>query len=155
MLWQPDAWPVPKNEAEWLALLSGMGFALTNVITRRSTHLSLRVKSMAIWLGVIVVAALVVPFQSMPFPTPGFFTATHWLVMSLIALLLIAATWLVQYGITQIPVTRASVIFLFELVVAAVASYYWANEAMSLREWLGGGLIIAAALVAASWQDQQ
>jgi drug/metabolite transporter (DMT)-like permease len=95
-----------------------------------------------------------IPFQDTPFPSPAVFTATNWLIMSLIALLLIAATWLVQYGITQIPVTRASVIFLFELVVAAIASYYLANEAMSMREWLGGSLIIVAALVAANLEEK-
>jgi drug/metabolite transporter (DMT)-like permease len=154
MLWQPNSWPVPRNHAEWLALASGMGFALSNVITRRSTHLSLRVKSMAVWLGVITVAMVMIPFQDTPFPTPGFFTGTNWLIMIMIALLLIAATLLVQYGITQIPVTRASVIFLFELVVAAIASYYWANEAMSLREWLGGSLIIVAAIIAARLEER-
>ena len=51
-----------------------------------------------------------------------------------------------QYGNTHIPATRASVLFLFELVVAAIASYYLANEVMELHEWIGGSLIIAAAL---------
>jgi drug/metabolite transporter (DMT)-like permease len=154
MLWQPNSWPVPKNDAEWLALGSGLGFALTNVITRHSTHLSLRMKSVAVWLGVIFVACLMIPFQDAPFPSPAVFTTSNWMIMGMIALLLISATWLVQYGITQIPVTRASVIFLFELVVAAIASYYWANEAMSLREWLGGSLIIAAAVVAANLEEK-
>jgi drug/metabolite transporter (DMT)-like permease len=153
MLWQPDSWPFPKNDAEWLALGSGMGFALSNAITRRSTHLSLRVKSMAVWLGVITMAVLIIPFQGTPFPTPDSIALSNWLIMAMIALLLISATLLVQYGITQIPVTRASVIFLFELVVAAIASYYWANEAMSLREWLGGSLIIVAAIVAARLEE--
>lgn len=149
MLWQPDSWPLPENTAEWLALSSGMGFALANVITRRSTSLSLRAKAMAVWLGVVVVAGVMIPFQSLPFPGPTAFTLTNWLIMGLIAMLLIAATLFVQYGITQIPVTRAAVIFLFELVVAAVASYYWADESLSLMEWLGGSLIIVAALVSA------
>jgi drug/metabolite transporter (DMT)-like permease len=155
MLWQPDGLPAPRNQAEWLALSSGIGFALTNVITRRSTHLSLRTKSMAVWFGVIAVAAVTVPLTAAPFPTPDVFTLSNWLIMSLIALLLMAATFLVQYGITQIPVTRASVIFLFELVVAAVASWYWANEAMSMREWLGGSLIVIAAIYAARVEDIQ
>ena len=59
------------------------------------------------------------------------------------------ATVMVQYGITHMPVTRASVIFLFEVVVAAVASYYLADEAMTMREWIGGSLIVAAAILAA------
>lgn len=149
MLWQPHALPLPKNHAEWLALSSGIGFALTNVITRKSVDLSLRTKSMAVWLGVIGMAIFLLPFQTLPFPNPNLFSMTNWLVMGLIAMLLMAATLLVQYGITQIPVTRASVIFLFELVVAAIASYYLANEAMALHEWVGGGLIIFAAIFAA------
>lgn len=151
MLWEPgNSLPIPSNESEWLALSAGIGFALTNVITRRSTHLSLRVKSMAVWLGVIGMSLLLMPLFDEAFPGPGFFTLTNWLVMGLIALLLMAATLLVQYGITQIQASRAAVIFLFELVVAAIASYCLANEVMELREWIGGVLIIAAALYAAA-----
>ena len=151
MLWQPgNNLPIPHNQAEWLALSAGMGFALTNVITRRSSHLSLRVKSMAVWLGVIGMAAIMMPFVDEAFPSPTFFTVTHWLVMGLIALLLMAATFLVQYGITQIQASRAAVIFLFELVVAAIASYCLADEVMTLHEWIGGTLIVGAATYAAS-----
>jgi len=39
---------------------------------------------------------------------------------------------------------------LFELVVAAIAAYYLANETMSINEWIGGMLIVAAAIFAAS-----
>jgi drug/metabolite transporter (DMT)-like permease len=70
--------------------------------------------------------------------------------MFLIALLLMAATLFVQYGITHIPVTRASVLFMFELVVAAVASYCLTDETLSAREWLGGSLIVLAAIFAAT-----
>ena len=93
---------------------------------------------------------MVMPIQSETFPGPGFFTLTNWLVMGLIALLLMAATLLVQYGITQIQASRAAVIFLFELVVAAIASYYLANEVMELQEWVGGALIVGAAVYAAA-----
>jgi len=54
--------------------------------------------------------------------------------------------------VTKIPATRASVIFLFELVVAAIASYYLAHETMALNEWVGGSLIVLAAIFAASEQ---
>lgn len=142
--------PMPRNTAEWLALSSGMGFSLSNVITRKSSHLSLLAKSFAVWGGVLVVAVIFVLLFQTPFSAPGAFSSTNWLVMVLIALLLMAATLFVQYGVTQIQATRASVLFLFELVVAAVAAYYLANETMSLNEWVGGGLIVVAAIFAAS-----
>ncbi len=145
--------PIPRNTAEWLALSAGIGFSLTNVITRKSSQLNLLQKSFAVWVGVIVVAALCAPFLThyydQNFVTPSFFSLANWLIMLIIALLLIAATMLVQYGVTQLTAIRASVLFLFELVVAAIASYYLAHEAMTLNEWLGGLLIIAAALTAA------
>ena len=150
MFWQPNSLPLPNNQSEWLALSSGIGFALTNVITRHSTHLSIIVKSMAVWLGVIVVCLLFLPFQKVGMPWPTDLTLLEWSVMFLIALLLMAATLFVQYGITHIPVTRASVLFMFELVVAAIASYCLTDETLSAREWLGGSLIVIAALFAAT-----
>jgi drug/metabolite transporter (DMT)-like permease len=146
MLWQPNALPLPSSTSDWLAVSAGICFALTNVITRKSHHISLTTKSFAVWFGVMIMALISKQFLGESFPSPSFFTATQWLVIVLIALLLIAVTLGVQYGVSQILASRAAVIFLFELVVAAVASYYWANEVMSWNEWLGCGLIIAAAL---------
>lgn len=142
-------WPIPQNNAEWLALTSGMAFAVANVITRKSSHLTIRAKSFAVWLGVMGTALIISPFVGDSFPAPSFFSLNNWLAMSLIALFLMAATVLVQFGVTQLTAIRSSVLFLFELVVAAFASYYLAHEVMSMNEWIGGSLIIAAALIAA------
>lgn len=147
---QAGALPLPRNTAEWIALSSGMGFSLTNVITRKSTHLTVRTKSFAVWVGVFVMAILFMPFVKGAIPAPSYFSVNNWLVMLLIAILVIVATLVVQYGVTIVTATRASVLFLFELVVAAVASYYLAHEVMTWNEWLGGGLIVIAAVFAAS-----
>jgi drug/metabolite transporter (DMT)-like permease len=142
-------WPLPQNNAEWLALTSGMAFALANVITRKSSHLTIRAKSFAVWIGVMGAALILAPFVGDNFPAPSFFSVNNWLAMSLIAIFLMAATILVQFGVTQLTAIRSSVLFLFELVVAAIASYYLAHEVMSLNEWIGGSLIIIAALTSA------
>lgn len=151
MLSKPEAgWiPLPGNTAEWLALSSGFGFALTNVMTRKSVHLSLRAKSFAIWLGVIVVCLLAMPLMQVPLISPAALSVENWLVIGLIAVFLITATLLVQYGVTVIKATRASVLFLFELVVAAVAAYFLTDETMHLQELIGGALIVAASVFAA------
>ena len=143
------AWPLPRNTAEWIALSSGMGFSLTNVITRKSIHLTVRTKSFAVWAGVWIMALMLMPFIKEVLPAPSFFSVSQWLVMLIIALLVMAATLFVQYGVTQITATRASVLFLFELVVAAIASYFLAHEVMTWNEWLGGSLIVMAAIFAA------
>jgi len=151
MLYDPalSGFPVPRNTAEWLGLSSGFGFALTNVMTRKSVHLSLRAKSFAIWIGVIVVCLIAMPLMQVSLMSPAKLTPVNWLVMVLIAVLLIAATLFVQYGVTLIKATRASVLFLFELVVAAIAAYFLTNETMNIYEWIGGALIVAASVFAA------
>lgn len=140
--------PVPNNASEWLALSAGMSFALTNVMTRRASHLSLAAKSMLVWFGVTVMSAIFLMAQS-----AGISNAIHALntgsvlMLMLVALMLLTATITVQYGVTRMLAMKASVIFLFELVVAAIATYYWTNESLTWIEWLGGGLIIVAGLV--------
>jgi drug/metabolite transporter (DMT)-like permease len=106
-------------------------------------------------MGVIIMCLIAIPITQVRLTSPMDFSLTHWLVMTLIAIMLIAATLLVQYGVTKIEATRASVLFLFELVVAAIASYYLANEHMSFHEWIGGMLIVLAAIFAALNNKQQ
>ncbi len=144
-----SAWPLPRNTAEWFALTSGIAFAISNVITRKSTHLTIRSKSFAVWAGVFLMAILAMPFVKETIPSPSFFSLNDGMVILAIALSLIAATLLTQYGITQMPATRASVLFLCELVVAAITSYFLAHETMEINEWIGGSLIAAASIFAA------
>jgi drug/metabolite transporter (DMT)-like permease len=147
MLWQPvEVLPLPSNPAEWLGLSSGFGFALTNVLTRRSVNLSLEEKSLAVWIGVVVLALAFLPLDRATLPEMSQINLQHWLMMLGIGVILMLTTLLVQYGITHTLVTRASVIFLFELVVAAASSYLLAGESLSAREWIGGAMIIAAAV---------
>jgi len=145
MLWQDAELPIPQNGSEWLALTSGFGFAATNVLTRRAAHVSLKAKSLAVWAGVCVIAGLSLLFAPYP-PASPVIGAANWLLMGSMGVLLAITTWLVQYGITQTPANRAAVIFMFELVIAAISSYLLAGEVMSPREWVGGAMIIAAAL---------
>lgn len=143
------SFPVPKNQSDWLALSAGMGFAVANVMTRKAQHLSLPAKSFAVWVGVIMIVLISTPFLKQGLPAPQLFTSKQWMIMLLLAAVLMAATVLTQYGVTKVAATRASVLFLLELIVAAIGSYYLANEVMSLSEWVGGALILAAAVFAA------
>lgn len=156
MLYEPSvsSLPLPKNTSEWLALSSGMGFSLSNVITRRSTHLTVRAKSFAVWIGVAVVSLVFMLATEATFPAPQSFSTMQWLYMLAATLLLMMATLVVQYGVTKMAATQASVLFVFELVVAAIASYFLAHETMALNEWIGGSLIMAAAIFAAFNQTE-
>lgn len=150
MLWQGDGLPLPQNTAEWLALSAGASFAATNVLTRWAGHLTLKSKSLSVWAGVCAIALVFILVERTPLPAPAAIAGGDWLLMAAMGMLLAATTWLVQFGITHTPANRAAVIFMFELVVAAVSSYLLAGEAMTVREWVGGTMIIAAALLSGS-----
>lgn len=146
MLWQGTELPIPQNRAEWLALSSGIAFATTNVLTRRAGDLSLRAKSLSVWAGVCMIAMFFLPFERHPLLAPAGIGMSHWLLMAFMGLLLAVTTWMVQFGITHIPANRAAVIFMFELVVAAISSYLLAGEVLTMREWLGGAMIVIASI---------
>ncbi len=145
MLWQGEGWPLPQDWAEWIALSSGIGFASTNVLTRWAGHLTLKAKSLSVWAGVCAIALVFFMFDRHAQPL-SMLSAANWLLMAAMGVALAATTWLVQFGVTHTTANRAAVIFMFELVVAAVSSYWLAGEAMDAREWVGGAMIVLAAL---------
>jgi drug/metabolite transporter (DMT)-like permease len=51
----------------------------------------------------------------------------------------------VLYGLARMPVFRAAILMLFELLVAAISAWILTDERMSSVEWLGGALIFIAA----------
>jgi drug/metabolite transporter (DMT)-like permease len=106
-------------------------------------------KALAIWLGVIIVAAICIAFDRNVVPTLYFFTFIDALIMLGIALSLFFSTLLVQFGVTRIKAVEASSFFLFEIIVAAISSYFLVGESISLKEWLGGFMIISGVILAA------
>ncbi len=149
MLWQPgQGLPLPRNPAEWLGVSAGMTFALSNVLTRRFTHLTLPEKSLAVWSGATLLALLYLALDAGQRPAIAALAGGDWWLVAGLGALLMLTTLLVQYGLTHTLATRAAVIFLFELVVAAVAAYLLAGETLGAREWAGGAMIIAATLFA-------
>lgn len=147
-------WPWPQSTSDWLALSAGIGFSLTNVITRFSTHLTIAAKGMLVWLGVFALSLLILLWQAgtagMVFVMASATAPEVFITLFIIALLLVSATLLVQYGVTKIPAIQASVLFMSELIVAAIAAYFLAYETMSIIEMAGGCCILAAGMLSVS-----
>ena len=149
MFWQPGYLIHLESKSDWLALTSGLGFAMTNVMTRKHQYMTINQKALAIWIGVIVVATICIIFDRHTMPSLDFFTLIDAMIMMLIALCLFFSTLLVQFGVTQIKAVEASSFFLFEIVVAAISAYLLVGEVILLREWAGGLMIIAGVILAA------
>jgi drug/metabolite transporter (DMT)-like permease len=148
MLWTPSLGaPLPNNPAEWIGLSAGMAFALSNVVSRRAAHLSIEAKSYGVWLGTVLLAACC--WQGEWASQLRSIDAGAWVLLILLGIVLCAVSFVVQYAVAHLPANRAIILFLFELVVAAVSSYLFAQEAMHLRDLVGALLIISASLLSA------
>lgn len=151
MLWQPQlGWPWPQTGAEWLALAAGFLFALSNVLVRSAQDMSVELKSLAVFGGAVILGFLAWPWVM---TAAGNQQTLLWLqngeqlgLLLLLGSVLLITNLVAQHGLTHTAANQAIVIYLFELVVAAVSSSWLAHESLGWREWLGGGLIVTASL---------
>ena len=153
MLWQPGDWPLPRNYAEWLGLSAGVMFAASNVISRHLNGVSEGAKAVSIWVGVAVLTLIGLVLKPAELGFMADAEARTWLLLIGVGLLIGSMTYAVQYGLARVLANQAIVIFLFELVVAAVAAYFLSNERMGLQEWVGAIMIIAASLFSGHMED--
>lgn len=155
MLWQPGDWPLPANRAEWLGLSAGLMFAASNVISRHLEGVAEGAKSVSVWMGVTVLTLIGLALYpaELDFMT-GTAPAT-WGLLIVVALLIGSMTYAVQYGLARVPANQAIVIFLSELVVAAISAYFLSDERMGVQEWLGAAMIITASLFSGHMEDRQ
>lgn len=153
MLWQADEWPLPANRAEWIALSAGMMFALSNVISRHLGGISEGARSTAVWAGVVVLTAIGLGLTGGELEFVGQADWRPWALLLGVGAAIASVTYTVQYGLARVPANQAIVIFLVELVVAAVAAYFLSHERMGLQEWLGAAMIVTASLFSGHMQD--
>ncbi len=147
MLWQPQmGLPLPRNAAEWLGLSAGAMFALSNVLIRKTARIPIELKVLAIFFGGIVAGAACMLVAE---PVTGVWVRVldHALLLSVLVLVLLSVNFAVAYGLTHVSANRAIVIYLFELVITAVSAWLLAGEALSIKDWCGGGMIVAAGLL--------
>lgn len=143
MLWNPILGiPWPQNHADWLAIVAGLAFATSNVLVRKGQRISIAAKSASTWLGVVLLSGTLMALLRLPVPAVSLAITLGAIALGVFGVLIM--TVLVLYGVTRMPVHRSAVILLFELVAGAVSQQLLTDEIMSVREWMGGALIVVA-----------
>ncbi|VVE26820.1 EamA family transporter [Pandoraea terrae] len=158
MLWSPAmGWPVPNNAAEWAGTVAGAAFAMNNVLFRRISQslpdVRPGMRSWVLYLGCLAAGLLMLPFDGGLASGAAAVTAlTTDMPAAAVAVALgcaVAVTnVIVQFGLERVPANRAALIMLFEIVVAALSSWWLASEGMGAREIAGGLCIVAAGALA-------
>ena len=149
MLWQPGVgldWP--PTHADWLAFSAGLTFALSNVATRRMGAVSVRLRTLVAWVGVVLIAGLLLHGNAAPIPQASVLAWGGALLLGMVGFF--SCTVATVYGVSHMPVQRSAVIMLFEIFIGGLSAWLLAGEAMDFSDWLGGALILGAGFIAAT-----
>ena len=136
----------PLGPSDWLALSAGFAFALNNLATRAAEQVTLASKAVVGFIGSAALGGLFCLLQGTPLPT---LDAHQWLQLAGFGLFWLAAMGAAQYGFSHVEASRAAVLVVIELLVAVLTAAWFGERELGLREWLGGSLVLAAALIAA------
>lgn len=143
-------WPIPEVLADWLALIGGFCFALTNIFLRKLNQTPGESRMLAMFAG----GALMATGAALLGQGWGVVTAPpapnlSWSVLALCTgLAMLAANLALQYGAAHLSASTTSLIMLSEVVFASVSSVLLGAGELSMRTLLGGGLILLASLLA-------
>ena len=114
-------WPTFSGLSDWLGLLGGMGFALTNVMLRRQAAQTASARALAMFLGGVTLPAvigIVLASQGVIPNWPALAWAWVWPALALGALFFVS-NLAMQYGASRVPGHITSVVMLTEVVFAA------------------------------------
>ena len=144
----PDSpWPVPQGSADWLAILGGLSFAVTNALLRKHGRLPAGARMMAMFGGsglmAAGVAALGVSLQVVPAPALAGAGVPVALGLSLAFL---AGNAALQYGAARLAAASTAIVMLTEILFASVSSALLGAATLTWRIVIGGALILFAAV---------
>ena len=142
-------WPLPESLADWLALMGGFSFALTNILLRRLNHIPGEARMLSMFGGGAVMATLAAGV-GMGLGMVTALPAPEWTwagLALLISLAFLVGNLALQYGASHLSASATSLIMLSEVVFASVSSVVLGTGELSARTLLGGGLILLASLL--------
>ncbi|MEJ7687877.1 MAG: DMT family transporter, partial [Variovorax sp.] len=143
------AWPLPASQADWLGVAAGFGFAVTNILLRRLRTAPGESRALAMFGGCAVLACLTALGGTAigAFAPPPWAAASGWLGWAaLLATGFVLANVCLQYGAARLAASATSVIMLSEVLFASASSVALGAGTMGARTWIGGALIVLAAL---------
>ncbi|KPF60347.1 hypothetical protein D621_02470 [beta proteobacterium AAP51] len=141
--------PLPRTLPEALAVLGGFSFALNNVMLKREAHQPEAARALAMFLGGVVVAGTLATALTLqgtvatpPVPAPA------WVLGALaLAAAFVASNLALQYGAARLPANVTAVVMITEVLFASLSAVLLGAGVVTPALALGGGLILAAALL--------
>jgi drug/metabolite transporter (DMT)-like permease len=142
--------PLPRNIAEWAGLLAGFCWAVALVCMRMTPNIGMIEKAFSQYLAAVLVGGAILAAGI--FPPQEEWSAVQW-DGAVFWIAVIAVVWVVPslllsfWGAARLSPTRASMLFMVEVVVGVATAAIWTDYPIGWRELVGGTIIISAGLV--------
>ena len=149
-------WPLPESAADWLAIMGGFSFALTNILLRKLQHAPAEARIAAMFSGgtlMALAAGLLGVAQGVVTAPPP--PSLDWAgVAIMLGLAFLLGNIALQYGAARLNAHTTALVMLSEVIFASASSVALGAAELTSRTWVGGALIVAAAVWSA-WPQPQ
>lgn len=133
------------SAADTMALAAGFCLSATGVVNKKAKNIPMASRSFIPFIFCPPIALIGNYFVPTSMPV---LDAMTWFLLVLFAFFwLFGATLLTTYGIANIETSRASILQVMELFVAIVTAMWLGGEVLTLKEYIGGALIIIATIL--------
>jgi len=140
------------NWVDAIAIASGVTFALNNILFRKTAEQPLAGKVSAMFLGCTILVGSYLLLNPVTFELPHNLSPVYAGLYGVFFLSLI--TFGTQWGVTQLEAGRAALLIVMELVAAVVSVALLTDTELSMRELMGGLLVMTAAVIE-GWREPE
>jgi drug/metabolite transporter (DMT)-like permease len=143
--------PFPHGLADWMGLAGGMAFALNNVMIRRQSALPEDGRSIAMFIGGMVIPFVVAVGLHLggTLALPPLLTGDTVALLIGLGIAMMVANIALQHGAAALPANITAVVMLIEIVIAAVSSVLIGDAVLTPPMLAGAALILGASALAA------
>ena len=141
--------PWPRNTGDWLALISGIAWALGTLGLYRTSGISVSGQVFAFIAGALVLSLCSLPFSVGLESTDmvGQLVVRIGPIALLSALYTLPMIFLTIWPATKLTPARVGLLLMSEVVVGLISAAAFSGEPFGLREFFGATLIVSAAFL--------
>jgi len=142
--------PLPRNFSEWGGLAAGFCWAVALVMMRMTPHIGMTEKAFLQYVTAMIVGGLILALGI--FPGQADWSAVDW-PAAILWVAIVAGIWVVPglllsfWGAARLSPTRASMLFMAEVVVGVGTAAIWTDNPFGWREAIGGAIIVSASVL--------
>ena len=142
--------PLPRSFAEWGGLAAGFCWAIALVTMRMTPKVGMVEKAFLQYVTAMIVGGAILAFGV--FPAQADWAAVDW-PAAIFWVAIVAGIWVVPglllsfWAAARLSPTRASMLFMAEVVVGVVTAAIWTDYPFGWREAIGGLVIVSASVL--------